>query len=595
MPVSPRINAQALVSLSVFSNGQALADTVRIVSVRVTRAVNAIPSARLVMLDGDPATGQWPLADAPTFAPGALILIKAGYAGADTVETLFEGIVVKLGLRVGAEAAGELVIDCQDRAVTMTVGPKSANYIGLTDDAIITKLASAHGLTVSVDPTTPTSDARVQYYCTDWDFLVSRAEAHGLLAIATDGNLSVKAPAVAGEAALEVTWGEDLSDFEAEIDARGQFAEVKATSWDPSTQALESATSGPADLNPQGNLSSARLAEVMGLDSFTLQTAARLETEALGGWARARQVKAGLARIRGRMTFQGSALARVGGLISLKGVGARFEGSVFVAGLTHRIEAGSWTTQAEFGVPDGSAARPEPAAPILGGLSGVQGLQVGVVVKLDGDPAGEQRIQVSAPVLNAETPEVWARLIQPFASQGFGAFCIPEIGDEVALGYFDNDPSNPVILGGLYSRPRAPPYPVTADNNLKGFVTRSRTRIEIDDAAKALTISTPGGNRVVISDQDQSTRLADQNGNVVTLGPEGILLNSPKDITLTADGSISLNATGAISVKAQADLTATGLNVTAEAQAALTARGAATAELSASGQTTVKGAMVMIN
>jgi hypothetical protein len=37
------------------------------------------------------------------------------------------------------------------------------------------------------------------------------------------------------------------------------------------------------------------------------------------------------------------------------------------------------------------------------------------------------------------------------------------------------------------------------------------------------------------------------------------------------------------------------LNVQATAQVGLTAKGTASAELSASGQTTVKGAMVMIN
>ena len=45
----------------------------------------------------------------------------------------------------------------------------------------------------------------------------------------------------------------------------------------------------------------------------------------------------------------------------------------------------------------------------------------------------------------------------------------------------------------------------------------------------------------------------------------------------------------------QADVSAKGMNVNLEAQTGLTAKGNATAELSASGQTTVKGAMVMIN
>ena len=69
----------------------------------------------------------------------------------------------------------------------------------------------------------------------------------------------------------------------------------------------------------------------------------------------------------------------------------------------------------------------------------------------------------------------------------------------------------------------------------------------------------------------------------------------PRIVTFTATGNIKLIATGKVEIAATQDLKASGLNVTAEAQVALTVKGTATAELSASGQTTVKGALVMIN
>jgi hypothetical protein len=75
----------------------------------------------------------------------------------------------------------------------------------------------------------------------------------------------------------------------------------------------------------------------------------------------------------------------------------------------------------------------------------------------------------------------------------------------------------------------------------------------------------------------------------------GISLTSPKDITVSAKGKISLDAVGAISITSTADILTAGLNVSSEAQVAFSAKGSATAELSAAGQTVVKGAMVMIN
>jgi len=87
----------------------------------------------------------------------------------------------------------------------------------------------------------------------------------------------------------------------------------------------------------------------------------------------------------------------------------------------------------------------------------------------------------------------------------------------------------------------------------------------------------------------------DQNGNSIKLSESGIALDSRKDIKLTANGGITLDAINAISITSKADVRTAGLNISCEAQSNFTGKGSATAELSASGQTTVKGALVMIN
>ncbi len=163
------------------------------------------------------------------------------------------------------------------------------------------------------------------------------------------------------------------------------------------------------------------------------------------------------------------------------------------------------------------------------------------------------------------------------------------------LGYFNNDPSHPVILGSLYSSKRKPPYALAAENNTKAIVTRSKMKMEFEEKDKVITISTPGNNKIVISDKDKSILIQDQNSNKVELKPDGIVLDSPKDITITAKGKITLDAVQSIGITAKQDVKTAGLNISSEAQVGFTAKGNATAELSASGQTTVKGAMVMIN
>ncbi|HEY0435635.1 MAG TPA: type VI secretion system tip protein VgrG, partial [Phenylobacterium sp.] len=450
----------------------------------------------------------------------------------------------------------------------------------------------------TADSTTPAHKELVQYYCTDWDFMVARAEANGLLVIATDGTLSVEAPKTDATAELEVAYGTDLYEFQAEIDARTQLASVEAVGWDTATlEIVRSSAAAPETLNTQGNLDAAALSAVLGLDTYVMQTATPLESDVLGTWAKAQQVKAALARIRGAMSFQGSAKAKVGGLIDVSGVGERFNGTVFVGGLEHRIEDGNWVTEVQFGMdPEWFIQRADVVAPPAAGwLPGAEGLQVGIVLKLDGDPANAQRIQVSTPILDAETPGVWARLSQFHASNAFGAFFVPEVGDEVVLGYFNNDPSHPVILGSLYSSKNAPAYTLAAENNIKALVSRCLAKVEINEEDKSITITTPGKNKIVLSDKDKQIQIEDETKNKVTLSTSGIVLDSPKDISITAKGTLTLEAVGAVSISSKADLSAKGLNVTCQGEVGFTGKGSASAELSASGQTTVKGAMVMIN
>ena len=595
MADSPLVNAEGVIRVTVFSGGTKLADESQLISLSVTRAVNKVPAARLVFADGDMPNRKFPLSDAETLTPGTAIRITAGYG--DDEQTIFEGIVVKHSIRISGENEARLLVECRDKTVKMTVGRKNATYSKMLDSAVIGNLISTAGLTGDVTATSTEHTDLVQYYVSDWDFVLSRAEANGLLVIVTDGKLAVKAPDTSGEPTLEVTYGADLIEFDAEIDARTQFSSASASTWSPSEQAEQTATAAPPQLNQQGNLDAATLAGVIGLAAFQMQTGAAIESTALDSWAKALQVKAGLARIRGKMSFQGSALAKVGALIKLVGVGARFSGDVFVGAVTHEIEAGHWITTAEFGVsPAWFTEQHDVMAPAAAGLlPGIGGLHVGKVMKLDEDPDGQQRVQVSIPVLGSAAQPVWARLLQFYASSTFGAFFVPELADEVVLGFFDNDPTHPVILGSLYSSNRAPPYALAAENNTKAIVTRCKSKIEFDEEKKVITVMTPAKNKVVLSDQDQSILLLDQNNNRVELNPGGITLDSPKDIKVKANGTITLDAVGTISITSQADVKSSGLNVLCEGQVGFTGKGSATAELSASGETVVRGAMVMIN
>ncbi len=596
MAESPTAHSGHLLRIRITSNGTPLSDTVQVISVTVHTLINKIPFAEIVLVDGDMPSQEFPVSDGETFTPGAAIVIEAGYD--DTSEAIFSGVVIRHGLRIAGSNQAQLVIECRDKAVAMTIGRKNVNYVDQKDsDVFTTILGSYKGISSEVSSTECQHPELVQHYCTDWDFLVARAEVNGMLVLAGQNKVTVQAPKTDGEAQLTVQYGLDLIEFRADVDSRTQLSSVKAVSWDPKSQAIVSQTADPKTLNEQGDLKSETLAQVVGPDSYRLQTPVPIDQSEVKAWADSQQVKSALSRIRGSMRFQGSAKAKIGTLIEAKGVGNRFSGNVFVCGVRHEIADGNWWTQVDFGMPFAWFAdkRDLVVPPASGLLPGVEGLQLAVVKKLDEDPEAGKRVQVSIPLLEAQGDGVWARLSNFYASSGFGDFFIPEVGDEVVLGYLNNDPSNPIILGSLYSASRVPPYELTTENNTKAIVTRSKLRLIFDEEKKSVTIITPASNKVVISDDTKSILLQDQNGNKAELSPTGILLDSPKDITVNAKGKIAMSAAMEISMAAQMDVKVSGLNISNTAQVGFTAKGAATAELSASGQTTVRGALVMIN
>lgn len=524
MAKSPTVDAEGPVRVTLSSNGTDLSEKLQIISVTVHRAINKVPGMTLVLADGDMPQGTFPVSDSADFVPGAQVVVRAGYG--DNEADLFKGIVVRHGLTISGANDARLIVECRDLAVKMTVDRKSAVFADQTDSAVMHGLIGNSGLAADVASTTLAHRGLVQHHCSDWDFLVTRADVNGHIVVVKDGAVKVGPPDASSEPVLAITYGEDLQEFQADLDS------------------------------PKPS---------------------------------------GLTRLRGRMRFQGSALATVGARIELKGVGERFNGMVFVTGLRQQIQDGDWITEAEFGAPvERLAERTDiQAPPDSGRAAGIEGLHAGVVLNLQADPEGQHRVQVSVPSAGIE--RVWARLLQFHASHSFGAFFVPEAGDEVLLGWFDNDPDVPVVLGSLYSSKNMPPFSLESANRTKAIVTRCKARLEFDDEDRVITLTTPGSNKLVFSDKDQSIVIEDQNGNKVELNSNGITLDSPKDIRITAQGAITLEAMNAVTLKSRGDVSAEGLNVNCTAQAGFAAKGSATAELSASGQTTVTGAIVMIN
>lgn len=595
MADSPTKLGEGVVEITVLSEGKSIPETMQVRSVSVRKAFNKIPVAIVHIQDGDMAQQSFENSDKSTFEPGKKIIIKGSYKQAK--QQIFAGIVVKHGIKISAENESYMVVECKSEAIKLTVGRKNVNYQKKKDSDIITQLIGETSLSADVTATSTSHDELVQYNCTNWDFIMLRAQANAYLVNIKDEKISVGKADTSSSAVLSVEYGADLYDFSADIDAQAQISEVSGVAWDVDKQEILKATGKLNNLSGQGNLTQKKLADVLGVSDFTLQSDTPMESSALKDWASAQLLYSGMARVRGAMTIQGNAKAEVGSIIELKGVGKRFSGKVYTSAVVHKIANGNWLTEVEFGLSEQMFAHTYKvgAPPASGLVAPAEGLHIGVVKKIDEDPKSGFRVQLSMPVLQAETDEIWARMASFYASSGVGAYFMPEVGDEVVVGYFNNDPSNPVILGSLYSSKNSAPYTADAENTKKAIVSKQKLLIEFDDDKKVLTLTTPEKNKIVLDDDAGSITVQDKNDNKMTMDSSGIVLKSAKDITLSADGKVTLKSGSSLELKASTDFKAEGMNTTISANQALKASGQASAEISATGQTTVKGAMVMIN
>ena len=594
MAISPLVKKMDYISIEIKVEGKLMKDTYGVLSVEVKNSINGIPAATFSILIpwGDADNRSFEISEGEEFVPGKEVEIKAGYNS--KTETIFKGIIIRHRLKTRPGEGAELILHCQDKAVKMTVGRKVKAFKEQTDSVIFGSIIGDHSLEKSVASTSYEYAQLLQSGTTDWDFIVTRAEANGMVVYADEGKVFVQKPLASGSPDLELSYDIDVFTFDAEIDAGYQLPSVTASGWDFATAKFVEVKSTEPTINKLGNLDGKELAKVIGAKDAAIQFTGPMQTDELKGIAEGVLLRSRLAAMRGHVTFFGNALPKLNTLIRFKNFGDRFNGEALITSIRHTIIEGTWRTETGFGLSPELFYEKHPQTTGTNGfLPSVSGLQNGVVKQIEEDPGTEHRILITLPILGTE---IWARQAGLYATNGKGSFFLPEVGDEVIVGFLNDDPRYAIILGSVYSSKNAPPYTSDKENTIKAFVTKSELKIEMNDKDKVLTISTPAGNTFTLSDKDKSITVEDQNSNSLTMDSGGITIKSAKDITIDAGGSLTLKAKQNIdSTSAGGDVTLKGLNVTGNGQVGATLKGGATAELSAGGQTTVKGAMVMIN
>ena len=197
--------------------------------------------------------------------------------------------------------------------------------------------------------------------------------------------------------------------------------------------------------------------------------------------------------------------------------------------------------------------------------------QMGRVVE-NADPLGLGRVRVQMMWQEAGSEKTpWIRLLQPHSGSGKGFYFVPEIGEEVLVGFQGGNAEKPYVIGMQYNGKEKSGY-ADKENNIKAVHTRSGTKIILNDSEGSILIEDPSGNTYHMDGQGNIKVSAPK--NISFTAGENINISAGQNITTTAGMNISASAGmsynvfagGTISQNAVMNYTLTAANITEIAQ-----------------------------
>jgi uncharacterized protein involved in type VI secretion and phage assembly len=512
----------------------------RVTLVRVEESVH-LPDYFAIHFD-DP---HFEIFDKGTFSIGTKIDI-AFRAEADPV-VVTAGEVTAVSVEPGAAGRHELVLTGFDLTHRMSREPKSRSFQKLTDADIASRIAGEYGLDADVESTGSAHEYVLQAGETDYAFLRRRAARIGFSVWISDKKFYFKKSPRAAGSPPKLRYGQNLSRFAVRFSAAERSDEVQIRGWDHLGKEPITGRGTEPDLGtdaPAAQEMSAAAKRAFGQvkrNAGQFPVTDQAEADAL---AKSLLLRASAEEAVLRGEAVGDPAIAAGAMIQVEGVGSRMTGGWRVTGVEHTYGAGRpYLTKFVCG-----GKEPGGLADMTGGSSageqrGWTGLVIGVVTNND-DQEKLGRVRVKFPTLSADDESAWARIATPGGGKERGMEWIPEVDDEVLVGFELNDHTRPVVLGGLWNRTDAVPSTDAVAGgkvNQRLLVSRKDSRLLFNDEdTPSVTLSLGGTRCLVKLEKSESQVTGDQK-----------LVVSAANIEIKATQKLALSG-------AQVEITATG-------------------------------------
>ncbi|MEU9315750.1 VgrG-related protein [Streptomyces sp. NPDC048295] len=587
---------------------------------------------------------------------GSEIRLLARAGGDSAPKPLLKGVVTALEVELD-ETGTFTVVRGLDESHRLFRGRRVASYQNMTLADICAQVAQRAGLKPGkVDVAGPVLEHIAQPNVTDWEFVRDLAEEAGAQAYVLDGQLHITRPAEASGAPdgsaradrnpLVLEMGSNLLRCRAGVSSAEQVSEVEVRGWDVKTkQPLVGRAPAGKSATLELGVSAAEVSAPFGEARFVVTDTA------YGAQAQVDQAAKALAeRIAGSFAeleavIRGNPEVRAGSAVALNAVGAPFEGRYTVTTSRHVFDPvrgyETWLTvsgqqeRSLFGLTGGGPGSGGSGAGGPGGSRCV-GLVSGTVTDTQ-DPEGSGRVKVRFPWLSDEYASDWARTAQSGGTSGGEAF-IPEVGDEVLVGFEHGHLDRPYVLAGLYNGKDRPSQgsgggggggggggngESSPSGTSPSGTSPSGTPASGAPASGTPSSSAPGGSLVDPTSGAVNRRsVAAKSGDQLEIldeanGPQGVRLLTGDGklkidldrrgtvIVINSDGSVNIEAKQQVSIKAargvaldggQGALELSGDSVTLKSRSGVNVDGGnGEVKLSTGGTVDVRGAQVAVN
>lgn len=233
------------------------------------------------------------------------------------------------------------------------------------------------------------------------------------------------------------------------------------------------------------------------------------------------------------------------------------------------------------------------------------------IVKDNADPQNMGRVRVSM-LWQEEKGEMtdWLRVLTPDAGssdkvgKNRGFVFIPEVNDQVFVGFRYNDPNRPFILGSVFHGKTAGGG--GGGNKTKSLTTRSGSTVTLDDDKGSVTVSDPSGNTIVLNGDGTMTVTApnkiDFNSKEININGSDKVNVASKLIDVSGQDKVSLGskeitANGSIKVaiasNTKVEMGAPSINIEGNMELKLKSTGII--DMDGTTMTNVKGGMLNLN